>query len=94
MRDRLNLCWRRWLTHSLLATYFHPQAFYPLHNHPAIDNPDQRIAEDVKAVTQGSLYFLTAIFDAVLQILAFVGVLWSILSTLRGGSSMLDSVPG
>jgi len=84
VRDRLGLYWRRWLTHSFLAQYFHPQAFYPLHNDPAIDNPDQRISEDIRAVTQESLYFLIAMFDAVLQFAAFVGILWSISPTLMG----------
>jgi len=84
VRDRLSLYWRRWMTHAFLAEYFHPQSFYPLHNHPAIDNPDQRISEDVRTVTQQSLVFLLALLETGLQFVAFAGILWSISPLLMG----------
>lgn len=54
------------------------ESFYRLNAHPDIDKPDQRISEDVKSFTQQALYFLVALLDSILQLIGFVGLLWSI----------------
>jgi vitamin B12/bleomycin/antimicrobial peptide transport system ATP-binding/permease protein len=82
VRDRLGIAWRRWLTHDFLHKYLSHRAFYDLTSNASIDNPDQRIAEDVQAFTQKSLTFLLEIISATLQLIAFSGVLWSISRTL------------
>lgn len=83
LRDRLGLQWRRWLTNRYVDNYFSNRAYYNLNNlHADIDNPDQRIAEDVKSFTQGSLTFLLIIVDSLLGIIAFSSVLWKISSSL------------
>lgn len=78
VRDQLALHWRRWLTRDFLGDYFNDRAYYELNASPDIDNPDQRIAEDINTFTQRSLQFLMVIFGALLQLAAFAGVLWSI----------------
>jgi putative ATP-binding cassette transporter len=79
LRDRLGLQWRNWLTNHLMDRYLKNRAFYELnHSIADIDNPDQRIAEDVKSFTQESLTLLLAVVDSFLAIAAFGGVLWSI----------------
>jgi len=83
LRDRLGLQWRRWLTNRYVDNYFANRAYYDLSTlHTEIDNPDQRIAEDVKSFTQGSLTFLLIIVDSLLGVIAFSSVLWQISSTL------------
>lgn len=82
VRDRLGVAWRRWLTHGLLDRYLSHRAYYALGADPSIDNPDQRIAADVATFTQKSLGFLLDVVGAVLQLIAFSGVLWSISRTL------------
>jgi putative ATP-binding cassette transporter len=82
VRDKLGLFWRRWLTQDYLGRYFNNRAYYELNADPDIDNPDQRIAEDINTFTQRSLYFLLVLVGAVLQLLAFSGVLWSISKAL------------
>lgn len=78
VRDRLGLHWRRWLTRHLLGQYFSNRAYFRLNASIEIDNPDQRVAEDVKTFTQESLRFLLVLVGALLQLVAFCGVLWSI----------------
>jgi len=78
VRDKLGLYWRRWLTRSFLGSYFDHRAYYELNASAEIDNPDQRIAEDINTFTQKSLFFLLVIVGALLQLVAFSGVLWSI----------------
>ena len=83
LRDRLGIQWRRWLTSDFIDRYFKNRAFYIL-NHVDIDNPDQRITEDVKSFTQESLTLLLAVVDALLAVGAFSGVLWGISKPLIG----------
>lgn len=78
VRDLLGNQWRRWLTGQFLERYFKDRHFYELNANAGIDNPDQRMAEDISTFTQRSLFFLLIIIGAILQLLAFSGVLWSI----------------
>jgi ABC-type uncharacterized transport system fused permease/ATPase subunit len=78
LQAKLGLYWRRWLTDRFLQDYLADQRFYQLTAYPQLDNPDQRIAEDIKTFTQQSLFFVVVAFDSTLQLLAFTGVLWSI----------------
>jgi putative ATP-binding cassette transporter len=77
VRDTLGLRWRRWLTDSFLARYFNKRAYYRL-NTTGIDNPDQRIAEDINSFTQQSLYFSMIVLGSVIDLVAFSTVLWTI----------------
>lgn len=79
LRDRLSLQWRKWLTHRFVDNYFRDRAYYNLHiSDTEIDNPDQRIAEDVRSFTQESLTFLLVLVESVLSVIAFSSVLWGI----------------
>ena len=79
LRDRLGLEWRRWLTGRFIDRYFGDRAFYRINQFSQdIDNPDQRIAEDVKSFTQESLTLVLVVASSVLEMIAFSGVLWSI----------------
>jgi vitamin B12/bleomycin/antimicrobial peptide transport system ATP-binding/permease protein len=79
LRDQLGLLWRQWLTNYFVDKYFQNRSFYDLNQISAnIDNPDQRIAEDVKSFTQESLTLLLAVVDSLLAIAAFSSVLWGI----------------
>ena len=79
LRDRLSLQWRKWLTHRFVDNYFRDRAYYNLQiGKTEIDNPDQRIAEDVRSFTQESLTFLLVLVESVLSVIAFSSVLWGI----------------
>lgn len=78
VRDRLGNQWRRWLTSRFLGSYFRDRHFYELNANAAIDNPDQRIAEDINTFTQRSLFFLLILIGSILQLFAFSSVLWLI----------------
>ncbi|MBT9492910.1 MAG: ABC transporter ATP-binding protein/permease [Paucibacter sp.] len=78
VRDTLGLRWRRWLSDHFLARYFEQRAYYRLTAASGIDNPDQRIAEDINAFTQQSLYFSMIMIGSLMQLIAFAGVLWAI----------------
>ena len=78
VRDTLGIHWRRWLTNRFLESYFSHRQYYELNASAIIDNPDQRIAEDISTFCSRSLYFLLIFIGSFLQLVAFSRVLWSI----------------
>ncbi len=82
VRDTLGNHWRRWLTLRFLGRYFSERHFYELNANAALDNPDQRMTEDISNFTQRSLFFLVVMIGALLQLTAFSQVLWSISKAL------------
>ncbi|MEB3281636.1 MAG: ABC transporter ATP-binding protein/permease [Lyngbya sp.] len=75
---KLSLYWRRWLTHYFLNSYLKNSTFYYISEYSKIDNPDQRISEDIKTFTQQSIILFSILLDSVLQLIAFTGTLWTI----------------
>jgi putative ATP-binding cassette transporter len=82
VRDKLALNWRQWMTGHFLGGYFSNRAYYGLAAQPAIDNPDQRIAEDINTFTQRTLQFLLVVVNGLMQLVAFSAVLWSLSKVL------------
>ncbi|MEY4517873.1 MAG: hypothetical protein RLZZ499_472 [Cyanobacteriota bacterium] len=78
----LGVYWREWLTQNILQRYLKNRAYYQINAQKQIDNPDQRIAEDIQSFTRTSLTLLLSILDSVITLLSFVGVLWAISSSL------------
>ena len=76
--ERLRLLWRSWLTRLLIDLYMSRDRFYRLKALEEVDNPDERITEDVKSYTQTTLSFFLMTLNAGITSLAFLGVLWSI----------------
>lgn len=77
-RRLLSTFWREWLTKAFLAEYFSNRAYFNIGHESDIDNPDQRISQDVASFTSTSLDFLTEILASLIQLVVFIGVLWSI----------------
>jgi putative ATP-binding cassette transporter len=82
--QRLALLWRAWLTGRFLRAYLNSRAYYRLSAAGVLTNPDERIAEDVKAFTATTLSFVLLLTNATVTVVAFSGVLWSISRTLFG----------
>ena len=83
-QERLSLAWRRWLTQILIKRYFFNRAYYRIRASESVDNPDQRIAEDVKLFTTGVLNFFLVIVNSVVTLVGFLGVLWLVSGKLVG----------
>lgn len=79
IRETIGIYWRKWLTHHFLNQYFQNRAFYELSNFDKqIDNPDQRISEDVANFCQQSVQFLVNCLESIFVVIAFSVILWSI----------------
>lgn len=84
MRDAFANKWRRWLTSRFLDGYLQGRKYYDLGSGGEIDNPDQRISEDINTFTGRSIHFLLIFLGAMMQLVAFSAVLWSISHLLVG----------
>lgn len=78
MRDLFANRWRRWLTGRFLDGYLKGRKYYVLGSDSEIDNPDQRISEDIDTFTGRSIHFLLIFLGSIMQLVAFSAVLWSI----------------
>lgn len=84
MRDVFANKWRRWLTRRFLDGYLTGRKYYELDADKDIDNPDQRISEDINTFTGRSIHFLLIFIGSIMQLVAFSAVLWSISHVLVG----------
>lgn len=88
VRLKLALRWREWLTEHFLDRYFANRAYYELDSNAAdteIDNPDQRITQDISSFTKVTLSFLLDILDSVLTLISFTAILYTISKLLTVG---------
>jgi putative ATP-binding cassette transporter len=76
--ERLGLLWREWITRRSILAYANNRVYYRLKMAGEIENPDQRIAEDIRAFTTTTISFVLMLLNGTLTVIAFSGVLWSI----------------
>jgi putative ATP-binding cassette transporter len=75
--------WRRWLTKQFLAFWLKERAYYYLENFDdKLDNPDQRIQEDIGALVSSTLELTIGLIGAVTTFLGFIYILWTLSGTL------------
>jgi vitamin B12/bleomycin/antimicrobial peptide transport system ATP-binding/permease protein len=81
--------WRAWLNNHLLDRWLKSGRYYQLNlvggDH---ENPEYRIADDVRVATEAPMEFATGLLTAILSAATFIVVLWTI------GGSLTFSVAG
>lgn len=77
-REQLSLFWREKLTRRVLDDYLSQRTFYIMETLKDIDNPDQRISEDIRSFTRTSVDFFITIFTSVIDLLSFSAILFQI----------------
>ena len=75
----LQIRWRRWLTKHYLGEWLHGANHYRMQlQGDAADNPDQRIAEDVKLFVERTLDIGLNLLNSVVTLFSFVIILWGL----------------
>jgi putative ATP-binding cassette transporter len=92
LRQALQMRWRRWLTDVYLGQWLAERAYYRMAlTDPGTDNPDQRIADDVRLFVEDMLSLGIGLMNSVVTLGSFVLVLWS----LSGAINVLGiEIPG
>ena len=79
VRQALEIRWRRGLTGDFLERWMSPGSFCQVHLHPGeVDNPDQRIAEDVRDFVASALGLSLSLLSALATLASFGGLLWGL----------------
>ncbi|AWY44159.1 ATP-binding cassette domain-containing protein [Pseudomonas putida] len=85
-QQKLTLRWRRWSTHNLLGQWLGSQRYQKLKlTETDVDNPDQRIAEDIDLFIVKSLKLTLGLLTSVVSLFSFLHIIWQ--------ASSLVSVP-
>ena len=75
----LEIRWRRWMTRSFLARWLSGATHYRVQlSFDPTDNPDQRIAEDIKLFVEQTLTIGVGLLGAAMSVMSFVVILWRI----------------
>jgi len=80
--SRLYIEWREWLTHYFTDAGFAHRAFYRMGTIGKVDNPDQRISDDIGSFVAATLTFTATTAFAVGGVVTYFAILWSISSSL------------
>jgi putative ATP-binding cassette transporter len=79
VRQALEIRWRKWLTDHYLARWIGSQAYCEMELHRKVaDNPDQRIAEDVRDYVASALGLSLSLLSAIATLVSFAGILWAL----------------
>jgi putative ATP-binding cassette transporter len=91
----LQIRWRRWLTARLIDSWLDRHAYYQVELARGIDNPDQRIADDVRLFIGLGMSLMTGLLSAVVTLLSFLFLLWTMSGPLSLGVAGVEvAIPG
>ena len=77
VREVMTVRLREWLTHDLLGEWLHPKRAYLLgFAGPIGVNPDQRMQEDARHLSELSADLANGLLRSALLLVSFIGVLW------------------
>ena len=88
----LQIEWRSWMTGRFLENWMKGQAHYRMQLlDRGTDNPDQRIADDLRLFVELTLSLALGLMSAVVTLVTFIAILW----TLSGAMEIFGvSIPG
>jgi putative ATP-binding cassette transporter len=75
-RQLLEFRWRQWLTDVYLTQWLRSRSYYRMERDHVVDNPDQRIAEDLRSMATNTLALSIDLISTVASFFAFVTILW------------------
>lgn len=78
VQQKLELYWREWLNQNFLQRYFDNRAYYKINNNKQIDNPDERLSEDIESFVSNTIFYSFDLGDTVFRGFLFIGSLWKI----------------
>ncbi|MFN6466415.1 MAG: ABC transporter ATP-binding protein/permease [Nostoc sp. DedVER02] len=78
VRKQIALDWYKWLNNQILDKYLSKRAYYKINFKADIDNPDQRLSQEIEPITSNVLYFSATFLEKVLEMITFATIIWSI----------------
>ncbi|WP_439240134.1 ABC transporter ATP-binding protein/permease [Lonepinella sp. BR2474] len=85
--QRFTIQWRTELNQEMVDKWLGEQAYYKTqYIYNQLDNPDQRIQQDIQSYVSSSLSFATGVISSVVSIVAFTQILWNLSGPMDVGS--------
>jgi vitamin B12/bleomycin/antimicrobial peptide transport system ATP-binding/permease protein len=82
LQQWLQIRWRRWLTTKYLGRWLGDGVHYRMRlKGDSADNPDQRIADDIKLFINNTLDIGISLLGSIVTLVSFVVILWNLSST-------------
>ncbi|CAD5918026.1 ABC transporter ATP-binding protein/permease [Planktothrix agardhii] len=78
VRKKVALDWYKWLSNNTLKQYLSDRAYYKIGFTSGLENPDQRLSQEIEPITTITLRFLTTLLEKSLQMITFLVILWTI----------------
>ncbi|MGV0106439.1 ATP-binding cassette domain-containing protein [Nostoc sp. DSM 114160] len=78
VRKKIALDWYQWLNQQILKKYFSDRAYYKINFSSDIDNPDQRLSQEIEPIARTALNFSATLLEKILEMATFLIILWSI----------------
>jgi putative ATP-binding cassette transporter len=78
IRKKIALDWYQWLNTQIVEKYFSNRAYYKINFQSDIDNPDQRLAQEIEPIATNAISFSATFLEKSLEMLTFLVVVWSI----------------
>ncbi len=79
VKRRLQIGWRSWLTERVSRQWMHKGRHYQVtHIEGEHDNPDGRIAEDIRVATEDAISLCHTLFYSLLLLISFTTILWNL----------------
>ena len=78
IRKQIALDWYQWLNKHILNKYLHNRAYYKINFKVDIDNPDQRLAQEIEPITSSALSFSAIFLEKILEMTTFLIIVWTI----------------
>src|SRR3954467_4223670 len=79
LQQMLQIEWRAWLNDHLLGDWLKDRAYYRLQLlDRGVDNPDQRIAEDLRLFVDMTLELGIGLLSAIVMLVSFTAILWAL----------------
>jgi vitamin B12/bleomycin/antimicrobial peptide transport system ATP-binding/permease protein len=78
VRKKITLDWYKWLNNHILDKYLSNQAYYKINFQSDIDNPDQRLSQEIEPIASSALRFSTALLEKVLEMGSALIILWTV----------------
>ena len=94
-RMRLQIRWRQWLSRHLIQIWLSERRFYQLNIIDPKNNPEGRIAEDIRMAIEPLVDFAVGLVNALLVAVAYLSILWVVagsLSIVIGSADVI--IPG
>ena len=82
VRKRIILDWYKWLNLHVVEKYLSNQAYYKINFQSDIDNPDQRLSQEIEPITSMGVRLSSSLLEKSLEMGSSLIILWTVSSQI------------